>query len=415
MEPVCAGGACTSDCGDGLVLDEECDDGNQIDGDGCSSTCEVEDGFTCEQEAMSETMEIPVIYKDFENYGSGGTNPDFNQQNIWDCVAATEGIVETELDTDGKPSLNPDYVSCEDTDSDTSTVPGPYCCGMTSTAENFSSWYDHSGVGDEVIVSTLVLWDNGDGNYINRWISDTGQRWYNPETEELVDGAATFFPIDGMGLVGAGEESPSFARIAPVYGGTTLWKTEQEVLTEAAADGYDPPEDYTYNDHNFFFTSEVRFWFEYTEAAAQELEFLGDDDVWVFIGGELALDVGGMHSAVGGTVDLTTLGLADGEYYEIAVFHAERQQESSSFKLTLSGFNTSASICTPGCGDGVVTAGEQCDDGVNDGGYGECGPKCLLAEHCGDGIVQPEYEDCDDGNYVSGDECPPSCRIIGIE
>lgn len=35
-------------CGDGtLDADEVCDDGNTMDGDGCSSTCAVETGFTC--------------------------------------------------------------------------------------------------------------------------------------------------------------------------------------------------------------------------------------------------------------------------------------------------------------------------------------------------------------------------------
>lgn len=30
---------CVDLCGDGIVIDLECDDGNKIDGDGCSSTC----------------------------------------------------------------------------------------------------------------------------------------------------------------------------------------------------------------------------------------------------------------------------------------------------------------------------------------------------------------------------------------
>ena len=90
------------------------------------------------------------------------------------------------------------------------------------------------------------------------------------------------------------------------------------------------------------------------------------------------------------------------------------KQKGSSFKLTLAGFNTAASDCTPICGDGIVAAGEQCDDGVNDGGYGECGPGCVLGAYCGDGIVQPG-EDCDDGNLFDGDSCPASCRILVVK
>ncbi len=40
--------SCTPICGDGLVLGgEECDDGNTLTGDGCSSTCAIESGYTC--------------------------------------------------------------------------------------------------------------------------------------------------------------------------------------------------------------------------------------------------------------------------------------------------------------------------------------------------------------------------------
>jgi len=35
------------DCGDGLNDGEACDDGNFLDGDGCSHLCTVETGFQC--------------------------------------------------------------------------------------------------------------------------------------------------------------------------------------------------------------------------------------------------------------------------------------------------------------------------------------------------------------------------------
>ncbi|HKO90647.1 MAG TPA: DUF4215 domain-containing protein, partial [Polyangiaceae bacterium] len=97
--------------------------------------------------------------------------------------------------------------------------------------------------------------------------------------------------------------------------------------------------------------------------------------------------------------------------YEIRVFHAERKAEGSSFKLTLSNFNTSRSECKPICGDGIVALGEECDDGVNEGGYEKCAPGCVLGASCGDGVLQPG-EDCDDGNRVEGDGCGSACRNI---
>ena len=40
---------CTATCGDGVrsYFVEDCDDGNVVDGDGCSSTCQIEEGWTC--------------------------------------------------------------------------------------------------------------------------------------------------------------------------------------------------------------------------------------------------------------------------------------------------------------------------------------------------------------------------------
>lgn len=34
-------------CGDGRLYTLECDDGNNVDGDGCSKDCRIEKGYTC--------------------------------------------------------------------------------------------------------------------------------------------------------------------------------------------------------------------------------------------------------------------------------------------------------------------------------------------------------------------------------
>ena len=81
--------ACSSACGDGnLDPGEDCDDGNLLDNDGCSSKCKIEGGFACTpaiaqdsstcQSGTGECLELPVTYRDFqpENVASGG-HPDF--------------------------------------------------------------------------------------------------------------------------------------------------------------------------------------------------------------------------------------------------------------------------------------------------------------------------------------------------
>lgn len=63
------------------------------------------------------------------------------------------------------------------------------------------------------------------------------------------------------------------------------------------------------------------------------------------------------------------------------------------------------------CGDGNVDAGEECDDGRNDGAYGGCNRDCTLAARCGDGLLDERLEVCDDGNQDSADSCLGNCTV----
>ena len=61
------------------------------------------------------------------------------------------------------------------------------------------------------------------------------------------------------------------------------------------------------------------------------------------------------------------------------------------------------------CGNNVIEAPEQCDDGnlVN---TDACTGVCRTAV-CGDTFVQAGVEACDDGNVAAGDGCSPACQV----
>jgi fibro-slime domain-containing protein len=270
--------------------------------------------------------------------------------------------------------------------------------------------------------------------------SNPSQYCIGGEVLEL-DGNPLFFPVDddAQTLVRSPNGERSAARIpAQVYQGLG-WPWEDPSCTDGG-------KLCTKSLHNFAFTSEIAYWFEYTADMDADLTFLGDDDVFVFVNRHLLLDIGGIHVPLGGqltinggtistriweeldpgddapvpmpeinkTMTAASLGLEPGKVYEIKVFHAERKPEGSSFQLTLGGFNAGRSTCVPICGDAIIASGEQCDLGaeLNVGGHNGCNADCTLGSYCGDGIVQTEDgEQCDDADPAKPPNCA-GCRVL---
>jgi fibro-slime domain-containing protein len=301
---------------------------------------------------------------------------------------------------------------------------------------------------------TLTLWSNGRGQYVNRY-GPNGEQWIviaqayycGNVGREMLDAAGNPIPctsrdasttdcatMDAAGLmrltctISNGNYVATYQMAAldgtpfffPVDADTfTPLNSAERVAAQAAPPYANWVAEAGMAKHNFHFTSEVRYWFQYDAAQPYVLDFTGDDDVWVFINRRLAVDLGGIHTPVQGSVTFgmgqaaanTRFSLTNGQVYEVVVFQAERQTVGSSYRLTLSGFNAAPSECRPVCGDGILGIGEECDDGTNAGGYGRCAAGCKLGEYCGDGVVQMDYEDCDDGVNINK-PCPSGCKRL---
>lgn len=79
--------------------------------------------------------------------------------------------------------------------------------------------------------------------------------------------------------------------------------------------------------HNFHYTMEWHGFFTYR--GGEVFNFLGDDDIYLFVNGNLVVDIGGVHTEEVGSVDIDTLGLTIGEVYPFDLFYAERFTDES--------------------------------------------------------------------------------------
>ena len=194
------------------------------------------------------------------------------------------GVVEPQLDEDGKPVLAGSF--------------GNPNRAMIHSAESFSQWFrDVPGVNREVSHSiTLEPVPFRPGYY--RFARELG----------MAEGFNQFFPLNGRGF-------------------NDLRTTKQ-------------------GKNNYYFTYEIDTVFTYTDPSEREhplvFKFVGDDDVWVFINGELVVDLGGVHSQLADEVNLDDpavrkrLGLRVGQRYPLKLFFAERHTTQSNFRIETS-------------------------------------------------------------------------------
>jgi fibro-slime domain-containing protein len=267
--------------------------------------------------AMPETCGavLPTVYRDFKGVAEPGGHGDFetSARNVhgpdgmlykgWNDVGC--GLVEATLGSDGKPAF---YAG----PADVAQGGPPIRAGVGRQKRVVSGsgcWPSTTGVCN---VGTCAPWNFDPPTYAIE-SATTFNQWYRttpnvnmeipgelplletaPGSGVSVYDSNAFFPLDNQGF------------------GNTPGQT-----------------------HNYHFTTEIHVKFQYQ--AQQVFTFRGDDDLWIYVNGKLALDVGGLHEDLEGTIDFdkqaAALGITVGSTYQMDIFHAERQTSESNFRI----------------------------------------------------------------------------------
>eukprot|EP01126_Amoeba_proteus_P032796 TRINITY_DN3202_c0_g1_i12.p1 TRINITY_DN3202_c0_g1~~TRINITY_DN3202_c0_g1_i12.p1 ORF type:complete len:1533 (-),score=260.60 TRINITY_DN3202_c0_g1_i12:146-4744(-) len=402
---LCNKSTCTVYCGDGATgkdSKETCDDGNTIDKDGCSSTCQVEVGHECLYDDDLMRSVCDPLCGNFQNDSTDLYTEHCDNGNNSGCINC---VVDPHYTCS-------DFTSCTPLCGDGVTVPPEKCdisipiqgcltCQLVHGWTCPNSTYCHPICGDNILIPPETCDDrnaqNGDG-CSSLCTVETGYSC-SPMPCHTKCGDGLRIPPEECDT-GGNTAGCNFCHINPGWNCTCQFQNEWCINTTCFASRCG---------------DEIR-------AGTEECDFDSPACINCTLNPlyTCASVSAPKRQAPPPNSNMTCEPkCGDGIVVE---------PEMCDFTYTVpgcedcnfqSGWNCNSTSCYEKCGDGIKVGKEECDTGpVMDGGCVNCriaqGWNCTNTSQCypicGDGLLKGN-EICDDNNTVDGDGCSSNCTL----
>ncbi|CAI2384325.1 unnamed protein product [Moneuplotes crassus] len=444
--------SCNDICGDGKVTDPTsgyCDDGDKDSGDGCSSTCQVESGWSCTlgdsstssvctEECGDGTVLNPIAGKcdDGNKLDNDGCSSSCAVETGWKCTLRDSSTASTCSDScgDGKV-MDPTTGYCDDGNSDETdgctsacSVIGGWDCtlGDSSTA---SSCTDTCGDG-KVMKPTSGYCDDGnkadaDGcssscSVESGWTCTLGDSSTASSCSDICGDGAVMNPTAGYcddGDKDDGEGCSSNCSVESGWDCTLGDSSTASSCSDKCGDGKVVTPTTSYCDDGNKIDGDGC-----SSTCAIEIG-------WECTLGDFSTSSSCSQICGDGKIMASSTGYCD-DGNKIDGDGCDSSCSIESGWECTGGTSSTPDTCSDFCGDSKVVKSQSnyCDDGNKDNSDGcdntcsvEVGWTCTsgdfstkseCSDQCNDGVVmKPQTGYCDDGNKIDGDGCNVSCGV----
>jgi len=248
--------------------------------------------FSSFAQEYPDTLWIKVTFYDFH---ADGSNPEFEPATP--RIGVVKGMIADTLSADHKPVLGP----------------------TPNYNTNIHKWFRPWSQGD----FTIPVYTGANGNTMT------------PTTVDYDTAFKNIVIVDSLPFIHNGNGMYAFERSGSNSTQDFFWLDGKGFGNEPS--GYE---------HNFSFSMELHTTFTFKKGMS--FDFIGDDDVWAFINGKLAMDLGGIHQSTRGTISLDNIAAAynleEGKTFPFDFFYVERHVSRSTIKVMTNLFTPVANI-----------------------------------------------------------------------